>query len=69
MNVNPRFDQDDRYVLGEIHSDVKALLLLVADHSSRLVSLERHRWYQRGFLIGIGGLLVSKFPFLSEYFK
>lgn len=63
------FQEDDRFVLGQIDSNVKALLATSLTHDDRLRSLERHRWYQRGFILGVGGLLIAKFPFLSEYFK
>lgn len=63
------FQEDDRFVLGQIDSNVKALLATSLTHDARLRSLERHRWLQRGIFLGLGGLLATKFPFLSEYFK
>lgn len=67
--MTSHFDQDDRYLLGEIHSDVKTLLEHRLSIDKRVTSLERNRWYQRGFLLGIGGLLIAKFPILSGVFK
>lgn len=60
-------DDDVRFMLGEIRSDVKTLLAREKDQETRLRRVETRQWYAAGVSAALGAVAVKLgIPFLPH---